>query len=367
MNESACPRAWHAEAAEDGRLSRADGESFARHVAVCRACAREVHALRSLRDAGRRITGAASSALDRRRLRNAILRRANTRVVHGAPRFTLRAPVFLFAVLVTAAALWFGLRAPASLPELAGDATRRLAVAVSARVPAGAPAFELQTSHDAAWHTLEQSSTLRLAVRHGRFALSVRKLQMGQRFLLDLPDGELEVTGTRFVVQIQDRRTRAVRVSEGRVVLRIEGRAAFTLGAGQAWSLKDEPAHAIATTAPASRVPVPGPSAAVADAAPPAAVADSGSDPAPNGSLAGAAFARAMSAFSAGDYAHAEQLFSSFEQLHPADARVEDAAFLRAVARARRGDPNGARLLAHEYLRRYPGGLRRVEAERLTH
>ena len=75
----------------------------------------------------------------------------------------------------------------------------------------------------------------------------------------------------------------------------------------------------------------------------------------------------AMAAFAAGYFGNAERLLAAFERAHPADARVEDATFLRAVARARRGDLTTARAIADEYLRRYPNGLRRAEAERMLH
>ena len=51
---------------------------------------------------------------------------------------------------------------------------------------------------------------------------------------------------------------------------------------------------------------------------------------------------------------------------YPSDPRTEDASYLRAVALARMGDVEGASELAREYLARYPNGLRRVEADRLT-
>jgi TolA-binding protein len=73
-----------------------------------------------------------------------------------------------------------------------------------------------------------------------------------------------------------------------------------------------------------------------------------------------------MSAFGAGDFGKAERLFAAFERAHPADARVEDATFLRAGARARRGDAAAAQAIARDYLHRYPNGLRRAEAERLV-
>jgi outer membrane protein assembly factor BamD (BamD/ComL family) len=72
-----------------------------------------------------------------------------------------------------------------------------------------------------------------------------------------------------------------------------------------------------------------------------------------------------MAAFGAGDYGRAEALFRAFERENPGDARVEDTTFLRAVARNRRGDEAGARAAARDYLRRYPAGFRRLEAERL--
>ena len=73
-----------------------------------------------------------------------------------------------------------------------------------------------------------------------------------------------------------------------------------------------------------------------------------------------------MTTYSRGDYAEAERLFLAFEHDFPRDARTEDSAFLRVAARARRGDTDGAQTLAPDYLRRFPNGLRRVEAERLS-
>jgi TolA-binding protein len=81
---------------------------------------------------------------------------------------------------------------------------------------------------------------------------------------------------------------------------------------------------------------------------------------------AGAAFAKAMAAFTAGDYASAQALFAAFEREHGGDDRVEDALFLRAVAHARRGDLAESRATASEYLKRYPSGLRKREAEQLA-
>jgi hypothetical protein len=53
-------------------------------------------------------------------------------------------------------------------------------------------------------------------------------------------------------------------------------------------------------------------------------------------------------------------------ELTPGDPLVEDAHFLRAVARSRSGDADGAAKLAKEYLRKFPDGLRRREAEKIA-
>ena len=81
----------------------------------------------------------------------------------------------------------------------------------------------------------------------------------------------------------------------------------------------------------------------------------------------GAMFVAAMDAFHDGKYADAEALFVSFLGHAKGDARCEDASFLRAVARARGGDRDGARALMKAYLDAYPDGLRRAEAERFAH
>ena len=65
-----------------------------------------------------------------------------------------------------------------------------------------------------------------------------------------------------------------------------------------------------------------------------------------------------MEAFNGGDYGEAERRFATFTREFPSDARVEDAMFLIADARARRGDGVGARVAAREYLHRFPAGLR---------
>jgi TolA-binding protein len=74
-----------------------------------------------------------------------------------------------------------------------------------------------------------------------------------------------------------------------------------------------------------------------------------------------------MSAFRGGRYDDADALLRDFIARNPGDPRIEDAAFLRMVGRARSHDPEGAAELARRYLAQFPSGLRRREAEQVLH
>jgi anti-sigma factor RsiW len=355
---STCNRAWQAEAIEDGRLQGPDREAFLRHTAQCAACTRELAALSRLRELGAGFQTRDTTELEHRRLRQSLLRQADDfmvgterqRTAFGAFVHSLGAARWAGACVVVACALfaafWAVRRSDA--PELAPPA-----VAV-----AGAPRFEIQASEGGAFRADQTGPQQLVGVSTGTYAVHVQKLTTEQRFVIELPDGELEVHGTRFVLVVGPSSTRSVSVSEGLVALRIRGQHELLLHPGDSWSA---PAPAPAP-APASAVP----SSTAAAASTPSAT------PPPNSALktpkldAGASFARAMTAYSRGDYAESERSFLAFERDFPGDARTEDSAFLRVTARARRGDAQGAKALAQDYLRRFPNGLRRVEAERLS-
>jgi hypothetical protein len=351
-----CPRSWQAEAAEDRRLSDADRASFERHVATCSDCDRAVRALAELRRLAERTEAPLSSPLEHRRAKNELLRRANELTL-DAPRTVPWRGILVAAVLAAlavAVVLGIGLRAPP--PDT--------------RAVLDEPSYELIASPGAEWAPLERGAALRIAARRGRFELSVHHLVPGQRFVLVLPDGELEVQGTRFVVEVDGARTLAVRVTEGRVALRVRERAggAVLLGAGESFAA-EAPAP-VGSTAPlpedaGSLAPAPSlPAQELSEPVPAPTASSERSAPADGGS--GADFTRAMNAFSSGNYGEAEALFQAFAARHPRDPRAEDATFLSAVASARRGDRDHARALAKRYLARYPSGLRRREAEKLA-
>lgn len=376
MKRPACTHAWQAEALEDGRLSGAERASFERHAASCTECARELRALVRLRQGADLLPASTLTPLEHRRQRQALLRRASE-LCQRAPVQPRRRPFAAFvlsAALMAAVCIGFGLRAWRSGSE-----------ASAALAP---PTYRLDASPGASWQTIQKGAELRLRLGSGSFMLEVDRLTAAQRFMLDLPDGELEVIGTHFGVHVEPDGTRRVEVTEGRVALRLRDAPPISLGAGESWTAEPEAARALATPSvpppeppsstppePPSSTPAPAaaaPSEPLARARPMApAYTKRALDP-PSGEQAATAgthnddFARAMAAFGAGDYGQAERLFQDFERRHAEDARQEDSMFLRAIARARRGEAAGARATAREYLERYPNGLRAAEAERLA-
>lgn len=366
MKRPACTRAPQAEALENGRLSGAERASFERHAASCAECTSELRALVRLRQGAERLPASTPTPLEHRRQRQALLQRASELSQH-APVPRRRAFAFVVSgALIAAVCIGFGLRASRSGSE-----------ASAARA---APTYRLDASPGASWQTIEEGAALRLRLASGSFTLEVDKLTAVQRFVLELPDGELEVIGTHFGVRVEPEGTRRVEVTEGRVALRLRDALPISLGAGESWTAEREAARAAAPPFASAAEPpsTPAPAAAATSERSRARARQTvlpetkrALEP-PSGEQAATPgthnddFARAMAAFGAGDYGQAERLFQDFERRHADDARREDSTFLRAVARARRGDAAGARAIAHEYLERYPKGLRAPEAERLA-
>jgi hypothetical protein len=396
MTSTACERQWQAEALEDGRLEPNDRASFERHAATCRVCAAELSALLELRQKVAAFPDYRRTELEHRRARIALLAAAEQRSFRASSsplRFAwvLAVPALVCALLLSR--VW--------------------------RSHATAPGFEVANVAHADWSAKHEGSTSRIALRDGVASFHVEHVAAAARFLVDLPDGQIEVRGTRFVVDVKAGVTRSVSVSEGVVWLRL-GERLVVLKRGEAYRV-DEQANVVGAASPAAVAAQP----SVAPSAPQASAGLSGApslnspatgrelDPltraagassssagvpaghaAPSASAsasasaaasqanaaaatgsvnapvraptAGERFGEAMSAFAAGDYGRADALFAAFAREFPSDSRLEDAAFLRADARARRGDAAGAAALARDYLKRYPSGLRRPDAERLV-
>jgi hypothetical protein len=359
MARAPCPRTWEAEAVEDGRLSNGDRASFERHASTCATCAREAEALASLRQTVRQVNRQIPDAVTLRRLRGALLQEAHRQRTRRA-----RSPKRLGAVLVLAAAIavllaWGGL-----------DRSRaRLAAAPTGVSVADAPSFDVLDIDHAAVTSRTDGGATQATLADGIAAFHVAHVQAGRRFLLLLPDGEIEVRGTRFIVSVRDARTQSVEVTEGLVALRLRGLdGERVLAAGERWSLP--PPSTSAGAAPSTTIsPAAAPPRAKGRASPPKSRPAAGPDTIDNAgtrAAANAQFALAVNAFNEGSYARSDALLESFARRFPGDPRREDADFLRAMCHARLGDSGGAAALARAYLRTFPGGLRRREAEQLA-
>lgn len=380
-----CARSWEASALEDGRLGPDGRVAFERHTEGCADCAREragLAQLRKLIDADARPE---PTLLERRRLRAEILRRANRETV--APRSHRQIP--LVAALAVAAAVV--IYVVARRPMTSGASQTALATSTSAH-------YEVDGHAGAHWNASQSGATTRVALADGEAAFHVEHLAKEQRFLVALPDGEVEVRGTRFVVTVDHGRTRRVQVTEGRVSLRLADVRERELYAGEAWERTGEPG-ALAPSAPSAASALPtattAPDAAAAAStarpgsvltaslstagaqtlvagtsmtatSPPRTTPPPAAPAAPTATVNGGRFADAMALFRAGRFAEADVAFAAFESAAPGDPRTEDAAWLRAVAKSRAGDAVGASKQAQRYLDRYPQGLRRSEAEALA-
>src|SRR5690606_1753430 len=169
MNRPVCTRAWQAEALEDGRLSGADRASFERHAASCAECSSELRALARLRPSAERLPVSTPTPLERRRQRQALLRRASElrQRAPAQPRRRTFAAFALSGALLAAVCIGFALRDSQSGSD--------------ASATPSAPTYRLDTSPGAAWQTIEDGATLRLRLASGSFSLAVDKLTAAQR------------------------------------------------------------------------------------------------------------------------------------------------------------------------------------------
>ncbi len=371
MSESICMRARDAEAVEDHRLSGAARAAFLEHAEHCEVCTERLRACAALSEVMRNLPAFDASPAQVRRSRAEVVRRAAE--ARGQQALIGRRHAYLmFAAALFAVAAFFVernfFRAPAGAPS------------VASAVGAPAPSFDVANIEGAVWETKVEGGTARSSLTHGVAQFHVHRLAAGQRFLLALPDGEIEVHGTHFVVDVQGGKTRSVDVSEGVVTLRLHGVGETVLQAGERWS---EPSAAPSSepVAPATGSPR-APGSSIVAPAPPAATPSASAEPAPDAAgsapapAAGSAppvaetpaqrFLDAASAFQSGSYQRADALLAAFQRDFPRDPRGEDAAFLRAMAHARMGDGPGAASLARAYLASYPNGLRRREAQQLA-
>lgn len=375
MNRRRCERTWQAEAREDGRLDKRDLLSFERHAAHCEECKAEIAELRGIAEKMAALPEPERTDLQHRRARQELLRKANDQFLHEKPT---EKPwkVWAFAgVLAVGLSIFFWQRTNQNTAK--------------------APVFDIVDMTHAVWQTETIASTSRVKLQAGSAAFHVEHLQKDAHFYVDMPDGRIEVRGTRFVVDVVEGKTRSVVVTEGIVWLDIPAFHGL-LHAGERWPALEKAALNPPTNTDSSSNPtnlldtkekpvvevepravdvLPAPSAKASPTVTsdvPAAMPSvqekpntAEANPEPK-EEPGPRFAEAMGAFTSGDDARADQLFAAFVRDFPRDGRAEDATFLRAKARARRGDNAGAAAIARDYLRAFPRGLRRPEMERLA-
>jgi TolA-binding protein len=344
-------------------------QSFERHCSECDRCRSAVREARLLDDAVRAAPTAERTDAEHRQRRVALLEAARQRGREPTPS---PRPIRLGLALSLAGAAFLAFvvvrtRAPND------DASGRSTSSDAPRDGSGVARFDVVDERAASWTVSTTSESTRVALSSGAATFRVAPLEAGKRFVVAVPDGEVEVRGTRFLVEVDAGRTTRVVVTEGKVDVRIAGFDG-SLRAGETWtpasgtSLATEPSAAPEASGDAPKL-VPSVAAAGRSASPASATASAvpHDSTAPNaGRPAGPAFAEAVSAHRAGEYVRAEQLFAAFVVEFPRDGRSEDATFLVAESRARRGDKAGAAEAARAYLRAYPRGLRRPEAERLA-
>jgi hypothetical protein len=193
----------------------------------------------------------------------------------------------------------------------------------------------------ARWAQTRANGVERIDLDDGTLRIHVRPQVAGERFLVMLPDGELEVRGTTFDVRVEGGQTVRIQVDEGVVEFRLHGRNVKHLEAPATW---------MAAAPPLSAAPPPGPR-------PP---------PSPRMAPADSAYTAAWALLREGRNAEAASAFDTFVLSYPGASQVEDASFLEALSLARAGRPDAAALAAERHLAIFPRSFHRKEASILV-
>lgn len=360
-----CSRLWEVDAFREGRLGERDAESFERHARTCAPCGTKLARDEELGRLARELPERGEpTPLALRRLRARVLRDAAAGGT-SAPGTSWWSGRRAAAVSVVAAAavlaIVVGSRHGTGRHEgVAGGAAASTASApvVATESAAGVPpqvyAGSVAELGDARWTQTREAGEERVALVGGSVRVHVRRQEAGERFLVSLPDGEIEVRGTTFDVSVAAGTTTRVHVDEGVVALRLSGRDEVRLSAGDTWTAA--PAQPVAVTPPLARARPARSVAAPAESAPAPTPVDEGES----------AYAAAVALLRDGRNAEAAAAFQAFVIAHPQAAQAEDASYLEAVALARAGRVDAAALAAEQHLARFPGSFHRREAEALV-
>jgi hypothetical protein len=364
--QAECDRTWQIDAVRDGRLGLQDAESFERHRRMCASCTAQVAANERLRELIRALTYRDPTELELRRVRARVMRDAAggdpPRKRGGAVSLAAAFAVVLTAVLLMA---WsfrthkpaLTARAPATTAAAANPASRSTPAPIAPAPAAGQPyAGSVIPSSDAGWSQKRDARIERVRLERGTLIVHVRPQEPDERFLVELPDGELEVRGTTFSVTVRDGVTTRVGVDDGKVELRMAGQPTRALIANDVWP----PPSPVVPARPRHAAPPPTRVVAPAPHIPPGTLI--AVDATPLASDDTAHYADAVRLLRDGKYDEAANAFHTLEASRSSATQAEDASYLEAVALARAGRLDAAALVAEHYLDSFPESFHRKEA-----
>jgi len=352
----------------------------AAHVEACADCRRTWDALIALDEAARRLPVEAPDPDVARRMEAALVALAPEKAV--GPRRATMPRYFAWGSAVAAAiALVIAIA-----PSHQRDPLRRFEASADAR-------YERVTRHP----TDGDDSTLELVrLSMGTVALQVEHLGPKERVVVATADAEVEVRGTRFEVDADEGKLRAVAVHEGKVEVRVAGRRPVLLLPGDRWTSAEAApdaspvasrADASAAIEPRAEPPIGAPFVAattmdpprvapkrshpraLAPAAPnpleptsPAAPDEAPRQPAPARASfpAEEAFASGWAALRDGAPADAAKSFAAAAASAEGDLS-RDAAYWEVVSLARAGDATAAESRMERFLERHRGSERAGE------
>jgi hypothetical protein len=345
-----CVRETEVEAMHDGRLAPVDQTRIERHITRCASCRAHRSALLTLRTEATHASQIDVAPLALRRARAALLREASLqREASGPgarPRFRVAGIFALAAALV----------ATLAVVRMRDHAPRH-------NVSTNHPVATVDVVGETEWSRVAMAHIETVRLARGIIRVSVPHQHAAHRFVIALPDGEIEVRGTQFLVEVRDQHTQRLDVFEGLVALRLVNDRERLVAAHEAWvrspDVPEAPVrptfatpHDVAPSVVSRRHALRTHSVV----ATPRVVAE---DPM-------AIFSAGLRALERGDLGVAATSFGEFERLNPNDDRAEDAGFLRVMALRRSGQNGSVQTAAHEYLARYSHGTRRWEVARMA-
>jgi hypothetical protein len=352
MTRYDCQRLWEVGPYRDGAFGAKDAASFERHVRGCPQCREQLRLDERLSALVAELPGAGPGDIELRRTRARVLRTVAMgpapRTVSPSGRMAVAFPVL--ALACACAVWWMGPRPGPAGGSSATDEVRL--VDLSSRPDEASPPPETWTGSveartESRWSRAREAGIERVTLEDGVVRVHVRHLGRGERFLVALPDGELEVRGTTFEVAVQNGTTMHVRVDEGVVELRLRGHDGVRLAADENWSRGFLSSASTDPTGAASNPP----------AAPTAT--SSGGPPS-------STYAMAIQLMREERNEEAARAFHDVLTSAPTSSQAEDASFLQAVALARAGQTDAAADAAERHLARFPSSFHRRDAAMLV-